>query len=224
MVEEDAALDAAGRLLDAVEDEISRGILHERALLGWPPLAAVNARLTPEERNLPALLGVLVRVPGLGPSAEKAARAQEALSTHRTLDDELRDLLSGVATLDRRERLVLLGCFSRGGRLRLRDLGEHLGVSRERVRQVKVRLARGLERAHARLPLPRLETAAGVAVDLDRADRLRRGPGEHRGEVPEDEVHAELEGRGVARSAEATRHALAVLGAISYAQELEGAP
>ena len=221
--EDDAALDAAGRLLDAVEHEISRGTLHERALLGWPPMAAVNARLTPEERTLPALLGVLVRAPGLGFSAEKAARAEEALSSYRTLDEELRTLLSGVAALDRRDRLVLLGCFSRGRRLRLRDLGEHLGVSRERVRQVKVRLARGLERAHARLPLPRLETAAGVAADLDRADRPERGSGEHRGEIPEGEVHAELEGRGVARSAEATRHALAVLAAISYARELEGA-
>ena len=223
VVEEDAALDATGRLLDIVEDEISRGTLHERVLLGWPPLAAVNARLTPEERTLPALLAVLVRAPGLGLSAEKATKAEEALLAHGTLDDELRALLTGVVALDRRERLVMLGSFSRGRRLRLRELGEHLGVSRERVRQVKVRLARALEGAHARLPLPRIETAAGVAGDLDRAELLRRGPGEQRGEVPEGEVHAELERRGVARSAEATRHALAVLGAISYARELEGA-
>ena len=216
-----AALDATGTLLDAGEEEISRGTLHERALLDWPPLANANARLTPEERTLPGLLGILVRLPGRGLPAEEAVRATEALVSYPTLDDELRALLRDVVALDGRKRLVMLGCFSREGHLKLRELGERFGVSRERIRQLKVGLARDLRRAHAGMPLPRLRTAAEIAAELLIEDRLRRGS--EPGGIPEHKVHAELESRGLARSAEATRHGLAVLGAISYARELDGA-
>ncbi|MDP9439838.1 MAG: hypothetical protein M3P49_14035, partial [Actinomycetota bacterium] len=221
VVGEDAALDAVGRLLDAAREEIARGTLHEGALLDWPPLAALNARLTPEERTLPGLLAMLVRMPGLGPPGDQARRAEEALSSHGTLDDELRTLLSEVLRLDGRKRLVMLGCFSWEGRQKLRKLGGRFNVSRERVRQIKVGVARCLADAHERLPLPRLRTAEYVAEDLCREDRLRRVTGEPRRGVAEERVHAELSGRGVARSAEATRHALAALGALSYARKLE---
>ena len=219
--EEAEAFDATGRLLDTVEAEISRGTLHEKALLDWRPLLAANAGLTPQERTLPALLAALLRIPEGGLYAETAVSAEEALSTYRTLDDELRMLLKDVLALDSRERLVMLGSFSRGRRLKLRELGERFGVSRERIRQVKVHLARRLERAYAELPLPRFRTAAQIAAELEQAYHLRHASRKCPVEVSASEVHAELEGRAIARSVEATRHALAARAAISYARGLE---
>ncbi len=142
---EDAALDATGRLLDVAKVEIHHGTLHERALLDWPPLAVANERLTHEERTLLGLLEILVRVPGMGLSAEKVRRAEEGIVSYRTLDEELRALLRDVVALDGRKRLVMLGSFSWEGRLTLQTLGDRFGVSRERIRQLKVDVARGLE-------------------------------------------------------------------------------
>ena len=215
------ALDATGRLLNVVEAEISHGTLHRKALLDWPPIAAVNDRLTPRERTLPAMLAVLLRITEVGLSAKHAALGEEALSAHGTLDDELRTLLRDVLALDGRERLVMLGSFSRGKRLKLRQLGEHFGVSRERIRQVKVHLSRRLERAYAELPLPRFRTAAQIAAEQEQAYFLRHASRKYPGEVSASEVHAELEGRAIARSVEATRHALAARAAISYARRLK---
>ncbi len=76
-----------------------------------------------------------------------------------------------------------------------------------------------LEEAHNRLPLPRLRTAAEVARDLCRDDQPWRSFRGAWSRAQERRIHAELLRRDVARSAEATRHALAALGAISYARE-----
>ncbi|MDP9439243.1 MAG: Jag N-terminal domain-containing protein, partial [Actinomycetota bacterium] len=150
----DEALDVIAGCLQKVEQQVDRGILHEGAGMDWAPVQALNERFWPPAHTLP---GLLQRSQGLPAETVDTVGKLGAAMDIPSLDDDL-DLL--LSHLNHREAEVFMKRFSVERRYTLEEVGSHLGVTRERVRQISKSVSKRLRNAYYwELPLLRIRTA-----------------------------------------------------------------
>ncbi len=154
--EADEILDALARCLRKAEIQTTAGTLHERAVMDWGVLQALNKNFSPPASTLAELLARLQQSPQ--PVKPDAVRKLEEALDIASLDEELGLLLASLTT---REAETLRQRLTPSGQSRtLKELAEQLGVSRERVRQLEKEASKRLRHLYYwELPLPRTRTA-----------------------------------------------------------------
>ena len=152
--EERAYRDLLAGCADLVREQIGERRLHPLALMNFMPLQSVNGLLKPPAKNLEELLTVAEHG-AIVLSGATLEKVESALGV-RFLGQELQELL-GV--LDDRELHVLRGRYAPVQQT-LEAVGQGLGVTRERVRQIQITAKRKLDETYRiELPLPRLRSA-----------------------------------------------------------------
>ena len=154
-------LDAIAACWAKVEDQVRSGLLDDRALLGFGPVAKVNAKFCPPARLFTDFLARLMYRPGLVFAAEVLAVSQ-ALDVP-SLNDEVASILKDMD--GRSKEIVRRRCVPYPPPT-LKQLGERYGVTGERIRQIERRELRRLRKVRDTRPLPRIRTTVELARQL----------------------------------------------------------
>ncbi len=151
----DLALDAISRCQQKVKHQVAEGSLDNKAPLEWTYLQDIARWVSPPASTLSDFLfwaQYLVSTGAIGSYA--LVSIDKALDTP-TLDAEISEV---TKQLGERTLRVLRSRFAAEKRT-LAVLGEEMGVSRERVRQLESEGVKKLQQSYFDLPLPRTHTA-----------------------------------------------------------------
>lgn len=154
---EEQRLDIVASCLGAFERELLCGAVDDVGVMAWGALTKLSLDFHPAPGRMSALLRALQFAP---PQLYPLETFQESLE-FRTIDAEVEQLLD---VLMPRERMTIELRFGlRDGRPRTLDIvGEELGVTRERARQIEAQALEKLRGTFAVRPFPRTRT--GVAL------------------------------------------------------------
>lgn len=153
----DLTLDIIAQCQRKVEWQTAEGILDDRVSIEWAPLQELARKASPPASTISDTLfwAQYLVCSGFAEVQHKLDAFDKALDTH-TLDAEIDQILS---CLNERVVRVIKNRLSVEVKKTLSVLGEELGVSRERVRQLEDEGIKKLRQSYFDLPLPRLRTA-----------------------------------------------------------------